>query len=337
MENPPSASPYRLNVLIADNLSETRDGLAEIIVSKGHSVLTARDGLEGQRLFERYHPDLVITDVHLPRLSGLELLESIRRTDPAALVVVAAAFGDVESIIAALHLRATNFIQKPPRPEEVVTLLRKYAAITEARLYGAEILHMMSHQQFSMQIDNHIHLVPQITDFLVRATHEALSSQSRMEIRLGLTELIANAIEHGNLEISYSEKTEAMGKTDKTLDELFATRRAHPILGKRRVSVSFALTTQGCEWIITDQGAGFDWKGLPDPLSPEHLLETHGRGIFLARFQFDEMEYMGQGNQVRLKKVAIPDPPDQVGDDETSKKFENPASSRIPKVPEAPE
>ncbi|MBF0499301.1 MAG: response regulator [Candidatus Riflebacteria bacterium] len=323
--NMPSASPYSLNVLVVDHQPDSRDALSDIISAEGHSVLIARDGVEGQRLFERHHPDLVITDVHLPRLSGLELLANIRHTDPAALVVVLAAFGDVDSIIASLHLRATNFIQKPHRPAEVATLLRKYAAIIEARLYGAEILHMMSHQQFSMKIDNEIHLVPQITDFLVRATHKSLPSQSRMEVRLGLTELIANAIEHGNLEISYSEKTKALTSRDeRALEELFIARRSNPVLGKRRASVAFSLTPTGCEWVVSDEGNGFDWKGLPDPLSPEHLMESHGRGIFLARFQFDEMEYIGSGNQVRLKKTIAADSPGSNSDSEDSEKNREP-------------
>ena len=58
----------------------------------------------------------------------------------------------------------------------------------------------------------------------------------------------------------------------------------------------------GCEWVIIDEGDGFDWKSLPNPLNPENLAQPSGRGIFLARMQFDEVEFLGKGNRVRARK-----------------------------------
>lgn len=297
---------FPLKVLVVESDFPSRRAIVDLISTQGHTVWQATDGSEGMMLFEQHRPDLVITDILSSTVSGARLLQEIRRVDPVALVVVSASFDAKEEIVQALHLRATNFIHKPLRMEEVLTLLRKYAAIIEARCYGAEILHMMSHQQFQMRVDNRIHLVPKITDFLVRATHDILLPQSRMEVRLGLGELIANAIEHGNLEISYEEKTNAMAASDDGLEDLFEQRRSDPVLGTRRVSISFNQVEGSCEWLIADEGRGFDWRGLPDPLSPDYMMSTHGRGIFLARFQFDQMEYVGLGNRVRLRKTVRP-------------------------------
>jgi serine/threonine-protein kinase RsbW len=57
-----------------------------------------------------------------------------------------------------------------------------------------------------------------------------------------------------------------------------------------------------CEWLITDEGAGFDFPHLPDPTDPENILAAHGRGILLSRMQFNVFEYLGSGNCVRLVK-----------------------------------
>ena len=297
---------FPLKILVVESDFASRRAIVDLITTQGHTVWQTDNGSEGFALFQQHRPDLVITDILSSTTSGTRLLQEIRGIDPVALVVVSASFEGKDEIVQALHLRATNFIHKPLRLEEVLTLLRKYTAITEARCYGAEILHMMSHQQFQMRIDNSIHLVPKITDFLVRATHDILLPQSRMEVRLGLGELIANAIEHGNLEISYEEKTNAMAASDTGLEELFEKRRADPVLGVRRVSISFNQVEGCCEWVIADEGRGFDWHRLPDPLSPDYMMSCHGRGIFLARFQFDQMEYVGAGNRVRLRKNVRP-------------------------------
>jgi len=57
------------------------------------------------------------------------------------------------------------------------------------------------------------------------------------------------------------------------------------------------------EFEIADEGKGFDWNKVPDPIHKENHEEFHGRGIFLTRFHFDEMEYLGKGNIVKLKKI----------------------------------
>ena len=63
------------------------------------------------------------------------------------------------------------------------------------------------------------------------------------------------------------------------LEALYAKRRASPDLADRRVSVDFEMTSEDATWIITDEGAGFDWRQAPDPRVGAGLLAAHGRGI----------------------------------------------------------
>ena len=69
-----------------------------------------------------------------------------------------------------------------------------------------------------------------------------------------------------------------------------------------KVTVDFTMDAEACEWVISDEGDGFDWRSVQNPIEDEDLFKAHGRGIFLARFQFDELEYLGNGNTVRVNK-----------------------------------
>ena len=110
-----------------------------------------------------------------------------------------------------------------------------------------------------------------------------------------------NSIEHGNLGITSEQKGAALGAPD-GLAELTRRRLAQSDLAAKRVTVHFRMDARACEWVIVDEGAGFDWRVVPDATEGEALYASHGRGIILSRLYFDSVEYQGLGNVVRLVK-----------------------------------
>lgn len=114
-------------------------------------------------------------------------------------------------------------------------------------------------------------------------------------------EALRNAYEHGNLGLSFSEKT-ALLETHNFEAEL--EQRA--VLARQKglfIQVSAELA-EGCfKCEIQDQGQGFDLKSLREPTQDEIALsDTHGRGVFLIRKYFSQVEYLGRGNVLRLLK-----------------------------------
>ncbi len=84
-------------------------------------------------------------------------------------------------------------------------------------------------------------------------------------------------------------------------------RLSDPVLAQRQVSIEFKQTNERLDWTIQDEGEGFDWVAVPNPLESEEQERLNGRGIFLARFQFDTLEYIGNGNKVRMtRKISGP-------------------------------
>ncbi len=121
---------------------------------------------------------------------------------------------------------------------------------------------------------------------------------------MGLREIIVNAVEHGNLGISFDEKTELLKSG--TWQTEIERRLGAPELRDRAATVEIRLTGDAFRIDVTDQGEGFDWATYTDPeAAPTELL--HGRGISLAMGgDFSSVEYRGAGNEVVLRGYCVP-------------------------------
>ncbi|NLI77759.1 MAG: response regulator [Candidatus Riflebacteria bacterium] len=291
-----------MKILVVDDEPSLREYLAESLRSQNFEVLTAGDGCEGLQLFEAQSPELVFSDIRMPRMDGLDFLSAIRERNRETVVVLVTGLGNEEFALEALRRGANDFLRKPFTQQVLFPLLEKYAGIIATRSRFQETLNLIVRRNFVMSLDNRMDRVPLVVQRLMQETGEAIPADQRLGIRIGLVELVANAIEHGNLEITYEEKMAAMNTSLDGIQSLHAQRLGNPALASRRVTVDFQMDPDSCIWTISDEGSGFDWTTLPSPLDPENLEHPNGRGIFLARLHFDLVEFLGKGNQVRVKK-----------------------------------
>ena len=291
-----------MKILVVEDDEGTRSFMTMTVEGQGHETVSAPDGLEGLKIFKTFQPDVVFSDIQMPNMDGLEMLEKIRRIDSNALVIISSALDSPQYTLKALRLKANDYLVKPIMEKDILALLAKYSGILEHRTQTREVYGLIYQRDLGMKIFNQLDLVGKIVDRLMLETEHALPGPDRLGIHLGLVEMLTNAIEHGNLEITYDEKTEALEGAPKDLPTLIETRSNTSPYKDRHVNLEFHMNKERCEWLITDQGPGFDWKNLPDPNDPANLLALHGRGIMLTRLQFDECSYLGSGNQVRLLK-----------------------------------
>jgi anti-sigma regulatory factor (Ser/Thr protein kinase) len=114
---------------------------------------------------------------------------------------------------------------------------------------------------------------------------------------IGISELLVNAVEHGNLGIGYDEK--GMLLQSGQLDQEVQRRLELPEYRDLDVDVCYERTEKEIRISITDQGEGFDWRSFSN-MAPERVFDAHGRGIAVARIMsFDQLEFFGEGNQVK--------------------------------------
>jgi anti-sigma regulatory factor (Ser/Thr protein kinase) len=119
---------------------------------------------------------------------------------------------------------------------------------------------------------------------------------------LGLVELLVNAIEHGNLGISFEEKAALVGAG--RWEAEVAARQARPENGDKAVRVACRRVGPDLVITISDEGGGFDWQRFLT-LDQSRAFHPNGRGISLARqVAFARLEYLGRGNEVRVSLPA---------------------------------
>lgn len=100
-------------ILVIDDERPTLKMFRLTLMAYGYDVLTAENGQEGLDVFEKERPRIVLTDVKMPGMNGIEVLRRIKQIDPTAEVIVITGHGDMDLAIQALNLDATDFINKP--------------------------------------------------------------------------------------------------------------------------------------------------------------------------------------------------------------------------------
>ncbi|MFC1829385.1 response regulator, partial [Thermodesulfobacteriota bacterium] len=112
-------------VLFIDDDQGIRRVMTVTLEDVGYRVLTAADGKSGIELCREESPQIVITDIRMPGMNGLEVLKSIKETDPNREVIVTTAYGEIEYAIQALQLGASDFITKPINDDALQVALER--------------------------------------------------------------------------------------------------------------------------------------------------------------------------------------------------------------------
>lgn len=277
--------------------------IAECLRDDHYQIDEAEDGEAAWDMICANHYDLLILDRMMPRLDGISLLRRIK-ADPAhqqlPVIMQTAASGQNE-VREGLAAGAHYYLTKPYEPEAlrilVSTVLKDQGDREEIRQSSdalSNALLLLTEGEFVYQTLKEAHNLA--------ATLASLCAD-RDSASVGLIELLVNAIEHGNLCITYQEKA-ALRKHSAAWEAEVSRRLALPEYAARRARVKFLRDGDTLEFTIRDEGEGFDWQPFLD-FDPSRAFDLNGRGIAMAnKFSFTEMQYLGKGNVVRTRALA---------------------------------
>ncbi|MBK8807072.1 MAG: response regulator [Bacteroidales bacterium] len=289
-----------MKVLVVDDDLASRELLKISCIKQGYDCITAEDGMKGLEAFQTYMPDVVISDVRMPNMDGMTLLEKLRSFAQDVIIIIITGHGNEELALRALELGANNYIKKPLDLTDLKTQLKRYKSYVESRCLENYISDFIVDRTMELVIETDLHLSPPTARFLVNKTGTYFDDKSKIGLELGLSEIITNAIEHGNLEITHEDKSNAL--SENKLQDLYLDRLSQPQFQNRKVYIEFSLTESHCQWIIRDEGKGFNFQKLSFHSESNAQAAMHGRGIFISKIQFDKVEYLGNGNSVKLIK-----------------------------------
>lgn len=294
---PPKDQPL---LLVAEDDPATAMVVGDFARAFGWTVQHAADGIAAWSAFQDQPPDLVLLDYYMPGIDGFEVLRRIRESGSQIPVVMMTAAAEEDLVLRALREGATDFLRKPFEDLLVLqSILTRQSQRHRAQSVRKAAASRIISQSIELELENDLAVASAACGHLVEALVPARWAYA---VRLGLEELVANAIEHGNLGLTRQQKTEALRGDSGAWRLLLDERRRDPRLAARRVRIIAIVEGGLFEATIRDEGSGFDHRAPHDPLSEENLLLPNGRGVFLARQQFDEIHYQGAGNTVVVRK-----------------------------------
>lgn len=291
------ADDKRWNLLVIDD-NPTEVHYLHDLLDKSYEVIVTHNGEEGFKLLinDPEYYSAIILGKNIEHISGIRLLHRINsssniKTIP---VIMEASAGSLEEMEACIRAGARYYIPLPIdqkiMPEIIATAIRdqsRYISAEKSVLETKPIGNTLLRAEFCLKTLEESQLVANLI---------AGECPNPRLAAVGITEMLINAIEHGNLCISYAEKTK-LHENEAWLSEI-SRRMSLPEYKDRTVTVKFEKTASHINIRITDQGDGFNWREY-QTLDTKRVFDNHGRGIVMARsLAFESLIYHGTGNDV---------------------------------------
>ena len=287
----------KAHVLVVDDEELNLEILLEYFDGEpGFTLETAADGEVAWKMLQDESKtfDLILLDRMMPRLDGIGLMHRIKAVPRLAAipVVLQTAAGSAEQIREGMEAGAYYYLTKPYRRDALLAIA--HAALTDAGAQNS-LRHQLREHISALQFLDHGEFSVRTLDEATRlAAFIAQACPNPDASVLGISELLVNGIEHGNLGLTYAEKAQL--KLDDGWQDEIARRSRLPENSGKRVRLSFQRTAPNITLRIVDEGNGFPWQDFLD-FNPERACDPNGRGIALARMMsFSNIHYEGCGN-----------------------------------------
>jgi len=291
-------------ILVVDD-SEMDCRIAGGLLEKEHDcqVVYATDGATALKSVDENLPDLVVTDMVMPNIDGLQLVEAMKRDFPLIPVIIMTAVGSEEHAVQALKRGAASYVPKRRLAQDLLETVRLVLnAADDDRNVSRLLIHRTQQVDFKFTLENELPLLAAAVTYM-QQTMRAMGlfdEGERLRVGVALEEVLLNAMFHGNLELSST-----LRENDKpTYHQTARTLAKEPPFCDRRIFFGASLTPAGAQFTIRDEGLGFDPKELPDPTDPANLNRVCGRGLLLMHTFMDEVAFNETGNEVRLTKTV---------------------------------
>jgi CheY-like chemotaxis protein len=287
-------------ILIVEDSPTQAKQIQLMLEEAGHHAEVAKNGVAALEIIRRIPPDLVVTDLEMPHMNGLELVEAVHAEHAAVPVILMTAHGSEEIAALALRKGAASYVPKAYLESDLVVTVERTLAVTQVDRHHHRALECLA------EMDSHFVLLndPDLIIPIIGHLEEALirlnlcDGTERMRVGVALHEALLNAMYHGNLEVG----SELRQLGEQPFQERIKQRQQQSPYWTRRVHLFVKVTIGQAQYVVRDEGPGFDPSILPDPTDPANLERVGGRGLLLIRTFMDQVHHNELGNEITMIK-----------------------------------
>ena len=291
-------------VLIVDDSAVDRR-LAGGLLEKAARVSAtyAESGREALESVAESLPDIVVADLQMPEMDGLELVELLRARHSGLPVVLITGQGNESTAVAALQRGAASYVPKSALSQDLAPTVMQVLAVSRASDDTERLMSLATTTSWAFELGNDPTLIPP----LVQLVRQALAGMSacdetgQVQVGVALEEALANAIFHGNLELTDDDLEKLGGDLFRgRLSDGAQTRALESPYRDRRVHVEISIGRNESRFVVRDGGAGFDHTALREVDDQLASGERRGRGVAHMKLFMDEVQFNSSGNEVVL-------------------------------------
>jgi CheY-like chemotaxis protein len=235
-------------ILVVDDSSVDRRLVGGLLEKKFQwTIEYAANGVEALARMQSSRADLVVTDLNMPVMDGLELVRSMRVRHPEVPIILMTAYGSEYLALEALEQGATSYVPKSQIAQRLPNTVESVLTVARAGRSHEHLLACLGRTEFEFSLESDAGLIDPLVDLVQQmvAGMGLCDFAGRLQIGIALKESLLNALFHGSLEITKEEiaavETELLGADDMSLVE---KRRAQALYCDRRIAVHFQITPE---------------------------------------------------------------------------------------------
>jgi CheY-like chemotaxis protein/anti-sigma regulatory factor (Ser/Thr protein kinase) len=288
-------------ILVVDDSGVDRQIVGGLLKKQENLTIEfATNGAEAVERLKQSPVELVVSDLIMPEMNGLELVKKVKEDFPLIPIILMTSKGNEQIAVEALQSGAASYAPKSVLAQSLLDTVNSVLSASNQTKSQARLIRYLTNSQCEFSLENDSSLIPPLIGFLQEdATRLGVCAEAdRVRIGVALDEALVNALYHGNLELS----SQLRDSDQKKYRQLVSERQQAPPFSERRIHVEAHLSSKEFAISIRDEGPGFDSTSLPDPRDPANLEALGGRGVMLMRTFMDEVRYNDRGNQVTLVK-----------------------------------